>query len=80
VSKRFGYVVYEDKESVNQAIYSNYNSEIIQNENPDQAPNYQNQYETDQINKGTDLRSLKKRVHFLDGTEISIELYKPKDK
>jgi RNA recognition motif-containing protein len=74
LSKRFGYVVYEEKESVNSALYTNFNSKTT----PPPASHLYQQYETPHTQ--VDQSGLEKRKHFLDGSEISIELYKPKDK
>jgi len=86
ISKRFGYVVYEDKESVKKAMYldsesaprTNFHEKKKQykQQKYEQNRKYEQKYER----KATsiDLSALKSREHVLDGTTISIELYKPK--
>lgn len=61
-------------------MYSNYNSVITSNKNQANSKNYKKFYQNEQMKGGIKFTDLKMRSHFLDGNQISIELYKPRDK
>jgi RNA recognition motif-containing protein len=69
ISKRFGYVVFENRSDVDKAMYIDNNTNLTQG--------YSNSAKFPILNSQ---KTREKRKHLLDGTEISIELYKPKDR